>query len=267
MPSVDVGGCPIHYEVQGAGDPVMLITGLGGVGRSWGRTIDLFAERYLTIIPDHRGTGASGTPDHGYTIARHAADMAAVLGDIGAGPTHVVGSSTGGAMAQVMALDHSDLVRSIVLADSWARPDDWFRHQFASRKRILRDSGVAAYTETSAQFLFGSTYFRNHYDEVRAWIDVAASSGTDPGIMAKRIEMIVAFDESHRLGDIDAPALVVVGDEDICTPPAASVELAGLIPGAELQTLTGGHLIYKEQPDRFFETVDRFLAGVGAQPR
>ncbi len=252
-----VGQSAVHYETSGDGPPLMLITGLGGVGRAWGSVAQLFAQDYLTIVPDHPGTGQSPPPADGYTIAKHAAAMAEVLHELDCGPTHLVGSSTGGAIAQVMALDHRDVTRSIVLADSWARPDDYFRHQFAIRKRVLVEQGARAYAEASAIFLFAPDYFCDNYDEVLAWIEIA--SGGDPTVMAQRIDMIVSFDESARLSEIDRPALVLVGDADICTPPYMSEDLVRSIPGARLENLPGGHLIYKEAPAEFHRAVTGFL--------
>lgn len=246
----------VHYESYGEGPPMMLITGLGGVGRGWGSIVDRFAQDHLTIVPDHPGTGQSAQPPDGYTIAQHARVMADLLRELDCGPTHLVGSSTGGAIAQVMALDHRDVTKSIVLADSWARPDDYFRHQFAMRKRILAEQGVEAYTEASALFLFGAEYFRDNYGQVLAWM--ALAGGADPVVMAQRIDMIVAFDESARLDQIDLPTLVLVGDADICTPQYLSRDLADLIPGARLEILGGGHLIYKEAPDQFHRAVKTF---------
>lgn len=234
----------------------MLITGLGGVGRAWGSVVDLFAKDFLVIVPDHPGTGQSPVPD-AFTIAHHAESMAEVLAELDCGPAHVVGSSTGGAIAQVMALDHIDVTRSIVMADSWAAADAYFLHQFAVRKQILERLGPQAYTEATALFLFGASFFRDHYDQVEAWIKLAG--GTPAEIMSKRIDMIVEFDESARLGQIDLPALALVGEEDICTPPYMSQELADAIPNCEMQPMPGGHLIYKEDPALFYETVKAFV--------
>jgi len=246
----------IHVETHGSGDPLMLITGLGGVGRAWGSVVDLFAEDFLVVVPDHPGTGRSPVPDE-FTIAHHAESMAEVLRDLDCGPAHLVGSSTGGAIAQVMALDHKDVTRSIVLADSWAAADAYFLHQFAVRKQILERLGPQAYTEATALFLFGAPFFRDHYDQVEAWIKLAG--GTSPEIMARRIDMIAEFDESSRLGQIDLPALALVGAEDICTPSYMSRQLADAIPNCEMQTIPGGHLIYKENPALFYATVMAFL--------
>ena len=264
MATASLGGISIHYEEAGSGDPVMLLTGLGGVGRAWGDLVARFATEFHTIVPDHRGTGQSSQPhpaDVAYTVEALAADMAGTLRQIGCGPTHLVGSSTGGAFAQVMALDHPDVVRSITLASSWARADSHFRHQFAARKRVLQEAGPGAYTETTALFLYSPEFVRNHYDEVRAWCDRSAG-GTDPAIMAARIDMIVAHDTMDRLGDISAPTLIVVGKSDVCTPPLLSKELADGIPGAQYVEMAGGHLIYKEQPEQFWSIVSGFLRSV-----
>lgn len=158
-----------------------------------------------------------------------------------------------------MALDHPDAVRSLTLVSSWAGPDAYFNRQFDVRKAILQRDGIAAYTQASALFLFSPTFACRHPETVEAWITTASSGSSDPTIMAKRIEMILAHDQRERLASIDAPCLVVVGDQDICTPPHASEELADLIPRARLQQLVGGHLIYKERPGDFYATVAEFL--------
>src|SRR5215469_14685979 len=130
MPSVMSGDASIHYETMGAGSPVLLLAGLGGVGRSWGPQAELLARNHLVILPDHRGTGQSTMTTQGQTIAQHAADMAALIRHVDAGPIHVVGSSTGGAIGQVLALDHAELIRTAAITSSWARTDAYFRAQF-----------------------------------------------------------------------------------------------------------------------------------------
>jgi aminoacrylate hydrolase len=257
--TADVNGITIAYEIMGNGTPVLLLTGLGGAGRAWGDHRQRFASQFLTIVPDHRGTGDSTKAATGYTIAEHAKDMAELLETLECGPAHIVGSSTGGAMAQAMALDHSEVVRSLTLVSSWAGPDAYFSRQFALRRRVLEIDGIDAYLAASAMFLFGPSFTARHEDRVETWVGKAAAGGADPEIMAKRIDMIVAHDLRDRLGEITVPTHVVVGDEDVCTPPHLSRELAQAIPGATLTVLSGGHLIYNEQPDAFRTSVAAFL--------
>lgn len=256
MPTMEAAGVQLAYTRQGSGEPVILIAGLAGQGRGWGPQIDLFARDFDVIVPDHPGTGGSGRPDR-FTLDHHAAAMADLVRGLETGPAHVVGSSTGGAIAQLMALDHADAVRSISLVSSWARADDFFRHQFDVRKDVLQRLGAPAYAATSALFLFSPRFFRDRYPEIREFLTSAARADAD--VMAARIDMILAHDTLDRLGEVDRPTLVLVGDTDACTPPHLSSELAAAIPEAESVVVEGGHLIYKEAVDEFHRLVSDFL--------
>lgn len=262
MERVEVDGVGTAFEVVGSGPPLLLLTGLGGVGRAWGAHRERFAEHFTTIVPDHRGTGSSDAPPSGYTISAHAADMAAVVRSVGLGPAHIVGSSTGGAIGQTMAIDHADTVRSLVPVSSWAGPDPFFEHQFVVRRRVLTESGPLAYLEASALFLFDPAFASRNPSRVREWIQKASAGPSNPEVMAQRIDMIRAHDERARLDEITAPTLVLVGEHDICTPPHLSVELAEGIPGARLEVLPGGHFVYIEHPDAFFDAVAGFAREV-----
>lgn len=91
MPTRRVGDLDVYVEEHGSGDPVLLVTGLGGVGAGWGPQIPRFAERYRTVVPDHRGAGRTAAPPHGYTVEQLARDMAGLLRSLDATPAHVVG--------------------------------------------------------------------------------------------------------------------------------------------------------------------------------
>jgi aminoacrylate hydrolase len=101
MPRLNTHGISLYYELHGnpANPPVLLLTG-------------------LVIVPDHRGTGQSTHAADGYTTEQLADDMASLIEHLSLGPVHVVGSSTGGAIAQYMALNHSHTVRSLTLSSA-----------------------------------------------------------------------------------------------------------------------------------------------------
>jgi aminoacrylate hydrolase len=108
MPHAEIDGIRIYCEIHGRhGTCVFLIVGLGGLGRSWCEQVARFAQDHVVIIADHLGSGNSSFPNEGYTIAQHTADMAGLLKHLGISPVPVVGSSTGGAIAQVIAIDHA----------------------------------------------------------------------------------------------------------------------------------------------------------------
>ncbi|MES2070157.1 MAG: alpha/beta hydrolase [Pseudomonadota bacterium] len=260
MPYVRSDGVSIHYEVKGQGSPVLLLAGLAGVGASWGPQIDLFAEHHQVIVPDHRGTGASEHTARDMTITQHARDMARVIEAAGCGPVHVVGSSTGGAIAQLLAINHRELLRSATIVSSIARADAFYRRQFDMRRRMLTDSGLRASTEANALFLFDPKFMREHPEQVQAWVNTSSAGTFEPAIGFARIDMIVGHDAFDDLPSVTTPTLVLVGERDFCAPPYFSAELAERIPGAEFATLDGGHLIFLEKPVLLHDAVEAFIA-------
>lgn len=259
MPTIQSSDAEIFYEVSGSGSPVMLIAGLGGVGASWGPQTALFARNHTVIVPDHRGTGRSTHTAKGQTISQHAADFAAIIEKVGAGPVHLVGSSTGGAITQAMALDHPKLVRSATIASSWSRVDPFFRRQFAARAQMIASAGVQAATEMGALFLFDPRFQMTNQPVVQAWVDATVKGASQADIALKRMDMILAHDRLDDLGRIKCPTMVIVGEADFCTPPHLSEQMAKAIPGCELVKLPGGHFFYMEHPQVFHERVEAFF--------
>jgi aminoacrylate hydrolase len=263
MPKLETQGISLHYELFGDRHkpPLMLIAGLGGTGAGWGPQIERFAADHFVILPDHRGTGQTTRAADGYTIAQHAADMAALIAYLGTGPAHLVGSSTGGAIAQLMALDHAAEVRSVTMASSFARTDDYMRRQFALRRQLMAEADMRTAYGCGALFLFSPHYAAENPQRVAAWIDRVAALPPERDIALTRIDMIMAHDVFARLGDIRKPVLVICGSDDFCTPLHMSEDIAQAIPGAELLVLAGGgHFIYVEQEQAFFDAV-RALIG------
>jgi len=212
------------------------------------------------VVPDHRGTGRTSRPKDGYTIAQHAADMAALIDHLALGPTHVVGSSTGGAIAQLMALDHAALVRTVTQVSSFARPDDFMRRQFRLRRKLQAEADMQTAADGAALFLFSPRYASRNPDIVAAWIARAATQRAEREIALARIDMIMAHDALARLPGIKQPTLIVCGDDDFCTPRHLSEEIAQAIGGAELAVVPdAGHFVYLEQEQRFFDAVRAFI--------
>jgi len=265
MPTLSTHGISQYYELHGdPGSPaVLLISGLGGTGTSWGPQVRRFAERYHVILPDQRGTGQTTHAEDGYTTRQLAADLAALVEHLDLGPVHVVGASTGGAIGQYLALDHPAAVRTLTMTSSFARFDAFVRREFELRRKVAAELDRSTMFSCYALFLFSPQYAREHPQEVQAWIDRVLAHPAGPGdleIALKRIDMIAAHDTLPRLGEIRQPSLVLCGDHDFCTPLPLSEELAGAVPGAELAILRGGgHFIDLEKEAEYFGIVRSFI--------
>jgi aminoacrylate hydrolase len=265
MATLNTQGISLYYEVYGnsAHPPILLLSGLGGSGKSWSTQIDRFATDYYVVVPDHRGTGRSTHARSGYTTMQLATDMASLVEHLAVGPMHVVGASTGGAIGQYMALDHPQTVRTLTMVASFARFDAFVQREFEVRRKMAAEWERPALFSGYALFLFSPNYTRKHPDQVTAWIERAAAEPTGPEdreIALSRIDMIAAHDALARLGDIRQPTLVVCGDHDFCTPLPHSQEMARAIPGSELAVVADcGHLVENEKGEAFFQIVSTFI--------
>jgi pimeloyl-ACP methyl ester carboxylesterase len=114
-------GITLHYDVDGAGDPLVMIPGTGQGGAIWGNQVAAFRDRFLCLTIDNRGAGQSEVTDSGYTIPQMAADAIALLDLIGIERAHLCGQSMGALIAQEIAIERPDLVGSLQLHGTFDR--------------------------------------------------------------------------------------------------------------------------------------------------
>jgi aminoacrylate hydrolase len=270
MPRISIGDCEIYYERQGAGFPLLLITGLGGNASHWREQVPVFAKSFDTVVFDHRGIGRSDHDRIDYTVDKMAADAVALLDALGIDRAHVVGHSTGGAIAQILALEQPKRLAGVVIAASWTKADAYFRRLFALRRETLERLGPASYMTASSLLLYPSFYIAQN-DETLKRIEAQMLAAFSPAeITLSRIDAILKFDRTAELGRISTPTLVIGTRDDHITPAYFSEELARAIPGALLAMLPqGGHFSNIVFPREFNAAVTEFLTAQtpAARPR
>lgn len=154
MPQIVIGDGALYYERQGVGFPVMFVSGLSGFASFWNEQVAAFSKKFDVITHDHRGIGQSDVTRSGFTVDRMAADVIGLMDALDIERAHIVGHSTGGAIAQTLAVEHPKRVASVVLSASWTKPDAYFRRLFALRKDILLRLGPSAYVQANTLFLY-----------------------------------------------------------------------------------------------------------------
>ena len=263
MASITVGERTIAYDDLGSGDPVVWIQGTGESKRSWRTQTNLFSKTHRCIAPDHRDVGESSYVDEPYAPTDLAADVAAVMDHLNTGPAHVVGYSLGGATAQELAIARPDLVRSLVLLSTWARSDDWFKAEMRSWQalRMAYRDDEAVFLDALGPWLWSPATYATpgRVERFNAFM-MSDEPAQRPEGWLRQCEADIAHDAAGRLGAVTVPALVIVGRDDICTPPRFARELCSLLPDADLLEIPdGGHGVYTEKPAIFNEAVTAFL--------
>lgn len=242
MPLIDIGDAELHTEIQGTGPDLVLMAGLGGLASFWRNQVPALAEHFRVITFDARGTGKSTPSKIVYSTQQMAGDVIKLIDALGVKQAHFVGHSTGGGMAQVIAVEHKARVNKLVLSASWAGPTKLFIDMFAMRRQVLINCGPQAYFMVGTLLAVPARALHSQYaaggdpilDRVKDF------AGLD--IELARIGAVMSHDMRSWVHQIEAPTLCIVARDDQMTPLPMSEELVERIKSAKLAILEeGGH--------------------------
>lgn len=261
MPYVTSAGSKIYWEEHGAGDPLLLVMGLGATLEWWHRLMPVLTPRYRTIVFDNRGAGRSDAPPGPYAIPTMADDAAAVMDAAGIASAHVFGASMGGMIAQELALNHPARVRSLILgctACGGRQSVPAAKHVAAvlgARATMTREEGMRA----MAPYIFDVSTPK---DVLEADMVIRLSSPvTNDGYLAQ-LQGIRAWGGTFdRLPRIAMATLVIHGETDQLVPPDNGRIIAQAIPNARLVMIPhASHIFFTDQFAASSEAVLSFLA-------
>ncbi len=255
-----INGARIHYERSGIGFPLVLIHAGIADSRMWEPQAASFAD-FDVIRPDLRGFGDSKLPPGAYSMM---ADVVGLLDELGVGRAHFVGCSMGGMVALDIAVEHPERVERLVLVGSGVSGAS-----FGQADKALFAEVDAAEEKGDMDAVVRA--------EVRLWVD---GPRRPEGSVAKEIRDL-ALDmgaksaqsdwnsAKHqppdppavgRLGDVQAPTLVIVGDADLPHIGTVADVLASGIPRVRKVVIKdAAHLPSLEKPDEFNRVVREFL--------
>lgn len=257
---VSVHGLELALDDRGSGPALLFLHGYPLDGSLWRHQAGAFPG-WRTLIPDLRGFGRSDAPDLGYSMATYADDLAAMLDAIGVDEVVLAGLSMGGYVAFEFIRRHRPRVRALALVDTRATADSAEgRKGREIAMADAREGGAPLIAEQMLPKLLAKSAPHALSEKVR---EVMAGAPV-PGLLGALAAMRDRPDSTDLLAGLKGlPTLVVVGAEDVLTPPREAEGMAKAIPGAKLAIIpNAGHLAPLEQPEAFNRHLAALLAGV-----
>jgi aminoacrylate hydrolase len=252
----------LFYEDVGEGHPIFFIPGFGGVGSFWRSQVAFFKSRFRIITIDQRGAGASALSREDYSLDQMTEDVRIVMDAAGIETAVLVGHSTGGAIAQTLAVQDPARVSGMLLSSTWCKPGNYFRRVFEFRRSLLERGETALFHQAGIFFRYPPAYAETH----DAAFDNAGAVDVD--ITIARINAILQADLSPIIERIDVPTLVVAAGDDCLIPQYMSDEVAQRIAHAKYAVLDrGGHFLPETRSEDYNALLDDFLNSLDLRTR
>lgn len=250
----------IDYDQHGSGTPIVLLHAFPLDRAMWRPQIDLQNSCQL-ILPDFRGFGGSSPWNGPPSVEQMADDVAGLLDAVGVrGPVVLGGLSMGGYVALAFAGKYPTRLRALILADTRAEPDT--DEAKANRDKMIafaRTHSAAEVIDQMLPKLLGAET-QALRPGVKEQVRQIATRQSAEGIIGALQALRDRPDARPFLSTIRVPTLVLVGSEDVLTPPSAAQTLATGIAGAQLVTIPGaGHLANLEQPEAINAALRSFV--------
>ena len=263
MPQVEVDGLRINYDVQGDGDPLLLIPYTAADHACYAFQLPAYTEHFSCIALDLPGSGESDAPAGPYSTEWYADVTGGFLGAIGVERAHVAGVSLGAAVGLHLAARHPERVRSLSLHSGWHATDAFLR-SVVEQWRTLAPA-LPTVADVVVQGLFPWCFTPEMYTErpelVDGLVEFVRGRPAQPldGFLAQ-IDAVVAHDASAVLGDVAVPTLMTFGARDLVTSTRFAEPIKSAIADSELVVFDHlSHAGLHEDPEAFNGATLEFL--------
>ena len=270
---VNVDGVNLYYELYGQGDPLVLIAGTGISLAPWRiAQVPEFFKHYQVLIYDHRGLGRSDKPDVPYSTRLFAKDCAGLMDALGIKRAHVMGHSMGGRVAQWLALDYPEKIRSLVLSGTGSGKysellEDYPRGVPMDAALEMIEKGYEKYQHDhwGPGFMFSEQFMKEHPEVVKKYQELIVDEVPPLKCYLRHVVARQCHETTDIVDRIQAPTLVIVGSKDTHEGGTGShvdsaKALADRIAGAEFVLVEGGrHGYLREMPEKGHPPILDFL--------
>lgn len=242
MPHVQANNIEVYYEVQGEGEPLVLIPYLAADQACYAFQVADYAKKFTCYTVDLRGAGLSGKPEGTYSTELFADDVAAFMRAVGITNAHVSGLSLGAATGMWLAGKYPHLVKSLSLHSGWMASDPFLKAVVRGWQTTAKALGST--TDMVIQGIFPWCFTPELYAAKPEYIDSLAEfvrSRPMPPVDAflRQSDAVIAHDATGVLSLIKAPAQITFGQHDAVTSVRFAGPLTEAINGAELVIFEG----------------------------
>jgi 3-oxoadipate enol-lactonase len=237
MPTVQGNGIDIYYEIQGEGEPMVLIPYLAADQACYAFQVAEYAKHYTCYSVDLRGAGLSGQPDGVYTTELFAADVAAFMQAAGIEQAHIFGLSLGAATGMWLAAKHPEKVKTLSLHSGWTASDPFLRAVVESWQIIAQalDSVPEMIIQGIFPWCFTPEMYAARPEYVESLADFVRSRPMPPvDALIRQSGAVLAHDATAALGSIQAPTLITFGRHDLVTSTRFAAPLSEGIADSEV---------------------------------
>ena len=254
----DVKRESLAVDVAGEGEPIVFVHAFPLDRRMWRHQARAFSRTHRVIAIDARGFGESGPAPEVMTMEDYAADIAAVLDELGiGGPVTLCGASMGGYVAFAFYRAYRERLARLILCDTKAAADseEKRKEREATARRALAEG-----TEFLIEGMIPKIVAARADSGVIAEMEKMVRTASPGGVAAALRGMAEREDSTELLSRIEVPTLVICGEEDQISPPEEMREMAAAIPGARFEIVPGaGHVSPLENAARVNHAMDAFL--------
>jgi len=263
MPELAINGTTLFYRSEGPPSApwLVLLNGIFQRTEAW-EPLMPHLKGFRVLRYDMRGQGQSAVPPGPYSPEHHADDLATLLETLGISRYHLPGLSNGGVVAQVHAARRPPGLEKLILLCTTAHLDPLLRAKVESWRLGLAWGGTRGRLRVALPWIWGRAYLQAH-PEVAGEVSLEQMEQAAPTLEAQRnlLEGFLAMEDLRpRLRDIQAPTLVLSGEDDLLFPPVYGQEIAAAIPGASHRMLPQvGHVAPLENTPRLAQEILEFL--------
>jgi len=264
MPMLEINNHSMYYEIHGEGPPAVC---MGGWGTFCHGNEKLLArgltDEFQVLVFDYRGICDSEDDlNTEPSMKLHADDLIGLLDHLQWNNVHLIGLvGMGCCVAQEVAINRPDLVRSMINMGAWAYCDPYLYDQLKLFRNVHRDSGFFTFQEKVSIYSFLPEYYNDNKDKLlgpnAGWKELRGNYETH----ARLVEACLNHDVRDQLGSIEAPTLIIHAGKDLVTGPRTTLPLEEGIPNAEGILMENvAHVVAgKEQKIAFCKILFEFL--------